>query len=118
MNIFDKPIPVDLAGFDTAERELAKTEQALAERKLKLAQARENLISLSPTHQLAISLHDKLCTWNHTDGCGWHYFIKDGVHDWGDYSHEKYLQKARMVMARLKCEPVTEHNVADFIKIL
>jgi hypothetical protein len=116
--MFNKPIPADLAGLDKAERELAEAEQALAERKLKLAQAKENLISLSPTHQLAISLHDKLCTWNHTDGCSWMYAVRDGVHDWGDYSHEKYLQKARMVMTRLRCEPVTEHNVVEFIKIL
>ena len=116
--MFDRPIPADLDKLTREERDLEQAERDLAERKSKLAQARASLTALSPTHQLAIALHEKFCTWNHTDGCSWWYAVKDGVHDWGDYSHEKYLHKARMVMTRLRCEPVTEHNVAEFINIL
>ena len=116
--MFDKPIPADLDKLTREERDLEQALLDLAERKLKLAQARANLTALSPTHQLAISLHEKFCNWNHTDGCSWWYAVKDGVHDWSEDSHRSYFNKAHQVMTRLKCEPVTEHNVAEFIKIL
>lgn len=116
--MFNKPIPANLNDLAQEELDIEITERELAARKLKLAQAKENLISLSPTHQLAISLHEKFCNWNHTDGCSWWYAVKDGVHDWSEDSHRSYFNKAHQVMTRLRCEPVTEHNVVEFIKIL
>lgn len=64
---------------------------------------------------LAIYLHDKYCRWNHADGCSWHYAIdrETGNHDWSDYAHKEYLDKARDLvdwMNRHKSPPVSiEH---------
>ena len=43
-------------------------------------------------------LHDKHCHWNHTDGCGWFYAVKDGKHDWSEYGHQDYLKKAKLLI--------------------
>lgn len=48
----------------------------------------------TPEQNLAIELHDALCTQNHTDGCGWHYEIQKGVHNWSGSEHAHWLGKA------------------------
>ncbi len=47
-------------------------------------------------YELASFLHERLCTHNHTDGCGWHY--DDG--SWTEYSRKKYLTRARALIAK------------------
>lgn len=51
-----------------------------AEHELKIAQERyekakkhAQLLKENPIIEAAEYLHEKLCRWNHTDGCGWHY---------------------------------------------
>lgn len=63
--------------------------------------------SVSLEHELAEFLHSKLCSWNHTDGCAWHYF-KD---DWTERTHKKYLEKAQKMLE-------TEMYVEDIKKII
>jgi hypothetical protein len=53
----------------------AEIESQIREKREELAQL-EHALKVAqqepPEHQLARELHDLLCHWNHTDGCGWH----------------------------------------------
>lgn len=54
---------------------------------------------------LAIFLHDKNCTSNHTDDCGWYYEVskeKLDWHDWNGYSHQKWFERAEEVLTFLE----------------
>lgn len=108
-------IPGTLAGLAREEAELVKLEAELAQRRRLVTQARDEMNSLTPTHKLAIVLHDRLCRWNHTDGCSWMYAIHNGVHDWGEHAHQAYHHKAIMVMQRLGKGVITQENVSDFL---
>lgn len=72
----------------------------------KLSAAKSKLEAMPAEHQLAIQLHETLCTWNHTDGCSWQYEFSNGQVEWDGYAHGKYLAKARKLI--IFCE---EHNV-------
>ena len=79
--------------LEEEEARLRKQLETSQERlkKAKDKQRNEELADLKP---LAIKAHDVLCTWNHIDGCGWHYEIdKQGNHSWeGKYSaHARWL---------------------------
>lgn len=67
-------------------------DQKLAElevMKAELLKEKERIESLSSEQQLAEYMHEKLCRWNHTDGCSWYY-----ENDWHGDSHQKYLAAA------------------------
>lgn len=68
---------------DRLEAELEKAKEALELEK-----------GLPLNKQLANFLHEKTCSGNHTDQCGWYY----GPNDWNDYSHKKYLKLADEVL--------------------
>lgn len=53
------------------------------------------LNSLSRVERLAIHLHEKMCHYNHADGCSWHYEIYKGIHDFTRPAHVRYYDKAR-----------------------
>ena len=108
-------IPGTLDGLFREEDELNRLEAELRERRELVRRARQEMDTLTPTHHLAILLHDRLCKWNHTDGCGWHYFVRDGVHDWNEHAHQEYLRRANRVMQRLGQGPVTQDNILDFL---
>lgn len=72
--------------LDRMQQELEDVRAAAAEK-----------AALPEDKQLAIELHELLCHWNHTDGCGWFY-----EKDWTGYAHERYLVKARAVLADTK----------------
>lgn len=108
-------IPGTLAGLVREEAELEKLEAALAQRRERVKQARYEIDLMSPTHKLAIVLHDCVCKWNHTDGCSWLYEIHNGVHEWHAYAHTHYLNKATRVMQRLGKGVISQENVADFL---
>lgn len=79
---------------------------------------------LTPDQQLAIQLHEKLCTANHTDGCGWHYEIRDSVHDWAEGKHEnwnehsRWLGKARKVSAFCKDHQMSTEDALALISVI
>lgn len=75
---------------------------------------------LAMTHEekLADELHTMLCRHNHTDGCGWHYEIRGGNHDWNGSSHEPYLIKARSVMTFCKNYHLEPQNAINLIKLV
>lgn len=71
------------------------TEIAKLEKELKILRERQDKFEEKPIEiQVATQLHDILCTWNHTDGCGWFYH----ENNWEEYSHKHYLQKAMTVL--------------------
>lgn len=84
------------------EADIKKREQELAEVKEQLKKAKLE----SPDKQLAKELHSMLCTWNHTDGCGWFYEIRNNEDDWSGSAHGQYLMKARSLIGKCK-----EHNL-------
>jgi len=63
-------------------------------------------------------MHNRLCRWNHTDGCGWHYEVKDGIHDWNSHDHARWLRNANLVMRSVELHPVSVNNIADFFEKL
>ena len=79
---------------DDIDKEIADAESKLASLKLR----KVRLQQMTPEQKVAVKLHDLFCHSNHTDGCGWLYEVRDGIHDWrGD--HESYLQKATKLVA-------------------
>lgn len=115
MSVNAKPIPSNLDELFKEEDALKQAEKEVQLRQERVKAAKKILMESSNTHLLAIKLHDKWCRWNHTDGCGWHYAIKDGVHDWSESSHQAYLRKAHIIMKRLENSPVTCDNILGFI---
>jgi hypothetical protein len=96
------------------EQEIAASKAKLAElESAKKAMIRDRKTS-SDTGQLAIFLHEKLCNWNHTDGCSWHYEIHRGVPDWSGHAHSKYWSiAAQLANKGYKCEDV--ENIVSII---
>lgn len=118
MNPITGMIPDTLSGLMKAEQELALLETQIAQRREDLARAREQHEKTDPVYQLAITLHDKLCAWNHTDGCAWMYQINKGVHDWNAHEHQHWLNKAVVIMNRVNRAPITCENVTEFFQNL
>lgn len=56
--------------------------------------------TLSDEEQLAIFLHQHLCTSNHIDGCSWHYEIHGVIDDWNGHAHKKYLNMAKEMIVQ------------------
>ena len=92
-------------------------DKAIAEQKRKIAEleaAKANMIkdrkSLTDTGQLAIFLHNKLCNWNHTDGCSWFYEIaSNGTVNWEGHGHSKYWEIAHQILSKgYRCEDVED----------
>lgn len=54
-----------------------------------------------PHAELAVYLHEKYCTCNHTDGCFWSY-ENDCEDSWGGYAHQRWLKEAQELLGWLK----------------
>lgn len=107
-NILNTPMPETLLGLNEYEDEILDFERQLKKKREELKEAKKEAAERSPLHDLAITLHDMLCNWNHTDGCSWFY-----EKEWTDYTHSKYLEKASRLL--LSCEAI---GVKDPIKVL
>lgn len=80
------------------EREIEKKRRDLANLESVRKNMLEDVQSASDAGQLAIELHKKFCNYNHTDGCGWHYEIHNGVHDWSRPDHVRWYRTATMLL--------------------
>lgn len=78
---------------DELQKEIENLEATKIKLTLELEEAKA-LTILSPVEELAVALHDILCTHNHTDGCEWYYDVKNGVHNWQGFAHKRYLEAA------------------------
>lgn len=96
---------------------IEEAEQEIAKREKEIQALREQLDTLKAEPldtQLARELHDMLCTWNHTDGCGWFYEMKNKQDDWGGNTHGEYLNRARRLMMRCDHEGVELQTALKF----
>jgi hypothetical protein len=84
----------------------------------KLERADSIFNSLPDECKLAITLHSILCRWNHADGCGWFYEVKDGIDDWNGQSHAPYLTKARMVISFCGRHSISTNNAIELMKMM
>lgn len=91
----------------THKAEMAKLEKELERAKLE-----------SPDHQLAKELHGMLCTWNHTDGCGWFYEMKNKEDDWTGRAHGEYLKRAQKLICQCKDEGIRVESAIAMFKAI
>jgi hypothetical protein len=63
--------------------------------------------------RLAELIHSKMCTWNHTDGCGWHYEKWEDAITQPHSARKRYLDKARAVLQSFSVE-----DAIKFMEIL
>ena len=89
-----------------------KTELAKLEKELETARLEP------PEEQLAKELHSMLCTWNHTDGCGWYYEFKNKKDDWTGSAHGEYLGRARKLMHKCQEEGISVENALSIFKVI
>lgn len=73
--------------------------------------------ALSEEKQLAIILHDLMCTWNHTDGCGWCYEFSGGVHNFSGQAHKDWLEKAKELIKICAWNHVEVEAAVDILKL-
>lgn len=62
----------------------------------KAVKALEEFNQLPADKQIASELHERLCRWEHTEGCSWYYEDKDNR--WEQYAHAKYLAQAHTIL--------------------
>lgn len=86
--------------------EAARIEKQLAEEESKLAK-------LTPEQRVAEQLHGMLCTWNHTDGCGWFWEVSDGRPNWDGNDHGTYLKQARKLIHNCNEKGLNVDDVLD-----
>lgn len=79
------------------EQEIANHKKAIED----LLAEKEAFEKKTPDQRLAIALHDALCRWNHTDGCGWFYEVYKDVDDWTGHAHARWLENANKVRGLL-----------------
>ena len=80
------------------EEEIAKERAEHAKKLGELQKKLDNEREKTFDQQIATCLHGMLCTWNHTDGCGWFYEFKDGKDDWSGHAHNNYLMRAQKLI--------------------
>jgi hypothetical protein len=76
------------------------------------------LAALAPDHRLAMTLHETLCQWNHTDGCGWFYEMRDGIDDWAGDAHGRYLSKAHRLIKFCDNHNIQPNTAIDLFNLL
>ena len=96
------------------EKNIKRLKQQIADEEAKL----EALKGLNEVEVLAITLHDKLCKANHTDGCGWFYFMENGVPTWGEHSQQRFLHKARCIDTWCRNKNLTIKDALDLIGLI
>lgn len=74
------------------DAEIAKREDEIQA----LREERKKIIEMDPDRRMAEQMHTMFCTWNHTDGCDWHY----GSWDRPTNARNKWLKKAKEAIAQ------------------
>ena len=96
------------------EEQIKQHEQGLKDLQAQLVDAKLE----SPDHQLATELHGMLCTWNHTDGCGWFYEFSNKKDNWAGDSHGRYLKKAQTLIHKCEQEGVQVELALGLYKMI
>ena len=81
------------------DREIARLQE-----KREQAARDEAIFKALPLEQrVAIVLHGNLCHADHTEGCGWFYEVKKGVHDFSrNNTHARWLDRAETTLRNLR----------------
>jgi hypothetical protein len=105
---------VSTRAAEDARREVQKAERelALTQERLECTESAER--AADSEQKLAVELHEALCNWNHTDGCGWFYEIKPQSTDWSGYAHAEYLKRAKALVAEF---PAIDHDTLSAIVV-
>lgn len=96
-------------------------EEKIKQHKADLAKLEKDLETAkleSPDHQLAKELHSMLCTWNHTDGCGWYYEMKNKEDDWTGRAHGEYLKRAQKLIHICASEDIKVERAIEMFKLI
>jgi len=103
--------------IENIESDIEKQKQILKDLEAKLKETKLQ----SPDKLLAAELHGMLCTYNHTDGCGWYYEFKDKQDLWDRHAHGEYLIKAQKLIGKcsvLKLDPKSAIEIFKMVKSL
>lgn len=66
---------------------------------------------------LAVLIHEKTCTQNHANGCGWYYEIDNKeLHDWTANSHSTYLKIAYKLHKEFDMQLADYEKFFDILK--
>lgn len=96
-------------------------EEKIKQHKADLAKLEKDLVTAkleSPDHQLAKELHGMLCTWNHTDGCGWFYEMKNKEDDWSRPAHGEYLKRAQKLIHICDKDGIQVERAIEMFKLI
>lgn len=83
---------------DAINRERAAAERKLAELEAEQEKLDRRTRALTPAQNLAEIMHERLCHFNHTDGCDWYYRDPLKPDTWNQGTHQRYLDKAEAAL--------------------
>lgn len=101
--------------IQVAERKLREAAEAMQIAQVELDEIKQMQETLTVEQLLAIELHTTTCHTEHTERCGWFYEIQDKVHDWTQWTHKHYLEKA--VELREEFPEITAETVIRIIEL-
>lgn len=88
----------------------------------KLQKEKEFLENLTQDRRLAIELHTSFCDRDHEGAmpgsCNWHYEIHSGVHDWEQYEHKRYIEKANKLLKITNANNIQERVIFQIGEII
>jgi hypothetical protein len=82
-------------------KNITKLQREIEERELKIGKLKEGqeaFDALPENYKLAEKIHDRTCSWNHTDGCAWMY------ENWTDNlgeTRDRYVDIADRVLKKV-----------------
>jgi hypothetical protein len=77
------------------QKEIKNLEKKLEAERAKLTE----LNNLPLERKIAVYMHERMCTWNHTDGCGWYYHSNLDEKDWKNGERKMWLDRANKLLA-------------------
>lgn len=94
----------------------AQAKKRLTEERQKIDRELKALEVPESIQELAVVLHDAYCRYNHTDGCGWFYEIRNGKTDWTGWAHDRWSGYAKEANEVRESLGMTMEQTLDFIK--
>lgn len=91
--------------------------QQLREEIAKLEEQDKIFNAMSDEEKLAVTLHSKLCHFDHTDQCGWGYEMSGGRHQWSGSTHASWLKKATKMMHQCRAHDISADVAIKIITI-
>lgn len=96
------------------DKEITEAEKRLA----KLNAEKAEFEKMPFNQQLAVFLHESECISDHTSFCGWEYEMVNGDHNWNQSSHNTWLKKANVIIAKSEELNLSMDKVMEMYKAL